>query len=45
MLGVFAVKEWVRELPWPDPVPQALDPAAWRGLVFGYEASLPGASR
>jgi hypothetical protein len=39
MLGVFAVKEWVRELPWPDPVPQALTQQHGRGLVFGYEAS------
>lgn len=39
MLGVFAVKDWVRELPWPEPTPDALKQAKARGLTFGYEAS------
>jgi len=39
MLGVFAVKEWVREVPWPDPVPDGLAQQHQRGLSFGYEAS------
>jgi hypothetical protein len=39
MLGVFAVKEYVREVPWPSPVPEALKALHDRGLVFGYTAS------
>jgi hypothetical protein len=39
MLGVFAVKEWVRETPWPEHTPEALKPQQLRGLSFGYEAS------
>lgn len=39
MLGVFAVKEWVEELPWPEPVPQAIAQQKERGLSFGYKAS------
>lgn len=39
MLGVFAIKEWVREVPWPETVDEKLRPARERGLAFGYEAS------
>jgi hypothetical protein len=39
MLGVFPVKEWVRAVPWPDPIPAKLTAAHAKGLTFGYEAS------
>lgn len=39
MLGVFPIKEWVREKPWPDPVPEALREHHKQGLAFGFEAS------
>jgi hypothetical protein len=39
MLGVFPVKEWVRAVPWPDPIPSKLTAAHAKGLTFGYEAS------
>lgn len=39
MLGVFPVKEWVREIPWPEPIPAALKSAKDAGRSFGFEAS------
>lgn len=39
MMGVFPVKEWVEELPWPDPVPDSVRGQKEKGLVFGYKAS------
>jgi hypothetical protein len=39
MMGVFPVKEWVEELPWPDPVPEVLRQQKEKGLAFGYKAS------
>lgn len=39
MLGVFPVKEWVRKIAWPEPVPEPLKALHARGLAFGYEAS------
>jgi len=39
MLGVFPVKEWVRPLPWPSPVPGKLRDMHDRGMTFGFEAS------
>lgn len=39
MMGVFPTKEWVEELPWPDPVPDALRAQKEKGLAFGYKAS------
>lgn len=38
MTGVYAVKEWVREIPWPNDT-TGLEELRKRGLVFGYEAS------
>ena len=37
MLGVFSIKEWVREIPWPSPVPESLSAAQRRGLAFGAD--------
>lgn len=39
MLGVFPVKEWVRAIPWPNPIPDSLKAQHAKGLAFGYEAS------
>lgn len=39
MLGVYPVKEWVRELPWPDELTEALQKQKAMGRVYGYEAS------
>lgn len=39
MLSVAPVKEWVRPIAWPNPVPEALKNLQKRGLTFGYEAS------
>jgi hypothetical protein len=39
MVGVFPVKEWVEELPWPDPVPEAVRGQKEKGLAFGFKAS------
>lgn len=39
MMGVFPVKEWVEQLPWPDPVPDPLIQQKEKGLAFGYKAS------
>lgn len=39
MLGVYPVKEWVRELPWPDDLTDALAKQKAMGRVYGYEAS------
>jgi hypothetical protein len=39
MIGVFPVKEYVEEIPWPQPLPQSMAGPLSKGLAFGFKAS------